>query len=363
MATVKLVNVSKRYGNVEAIKKINLHIKDGELMVLLGPTGAGKTTTLRSVAGLEHPEEGEIYIGEEKVDHLPPADRDVAFVFQNYSLYPRYTVFDNMASPLKARGMSREEIEKIVKKTATMLHITHLLHRKPEHLSGGEMQRVALGRALVRSPHIFLMDEPLTNLDAKLREEMRAELKRLQSDIGATFFYATPDQAEALSMADRIAVLKEGEIQQVGTPSEVYNHPSTMFIAGFLGSPGMNFLPCRLEQKRGGILDVGPGKFKITLTPAKLKQIEEILPSELIFGIRPEDILVSKEKQSGFIESEMDVMELMGSWAIVSLKLGEYYLKVRTEADFEATPEEKIWIKLDEERIHLFDKKSERAIF
>lgn len=328
-------------------------------MVLLGPTGAGKTTTLRSVAGLEQPEEGEIYIGEKKVNHLPPADRDVAFVFQNYSLYPRYTVFENLASPLRARGMNQIEIEKIVKKTASMLHIVPLLHRKPEHLSGGEMQRVALGRALVRSPNVFLMDEPLTNLDAKLREEMRAELKRLQTDIGATFFYATPDQAEALSMADRIAILKAGEIQQIDTPFRVYNHPATMFIADFLGSPGMNFLPCQLEKDNR--LDVGPGKFSISLPPEKLK--DKILPSQLILGIRPEDIQVSKEKKPGFIEAIIDVIELMGSWTITSIKVKGHYLKARTDADFEAKVEEKIWIKLDENQIHLFDKESGKAFF
>jgi len=363
MATVRLVNVTKRYGSLEAIKKINLHIKDGELLVLLGPTGAGKTTTLRSVAGLERPEEGEIYIGEEKVNDLPPADRDVAFVFQNYSLYPRYTVFENMASPLKARGMVKQDIDKIVKRTADMLHITHLLNRKPEHLSGGEMQRVALGRALVRKPQVFLMDEPLTNLDAKLREEMRTEIKRLQTDIGATFFYATPDQAEALSMGDRIAVLKNGKIQQIGVPREVYNHPLNMFVAGFLGSPGMNFLPCEFEKEGGGKLNVGPGGFKVSLTPEKLKKIEESLASEFIFGIRCEDILISKQKKPGYIRAEMDVVELMGSWSIVSLKLGKHFIKIRTDADFDAKHGEAIWVKLDEKKIHLFDKKTEEAIF
>ncbi len=363
MASVRLVNVTKRYGELEAIKKINLYIKDGELLVLLGPTGAGKTTTLRSVAGLEKPEEGEIYIGEEKVNDLPPADRDVAFVFQNYSLYPRYTVFENMASPLRARGMGREEIDKIVKRTAKMLHISHLLHRKPEHLSGGEMQRVALGRALVRKPRVFLMDEPLTNLDAKLREEMRAEIKRLQTDIGATFFYATPDQAEALSMADRIAVLKDGEIQQIGAPREIYNNPLNMFVATFLGSPGMNLLPCELEMENNGRLNVGPGKFKISLSEDKLKRIKESSASEFIFGIRCEDISISKQKSPGYVQAKMDVMELMGSWSIISLKLGKYFVKVRTDADFEAKQGDTVWIKPDERRIHLFDKNTEKAIF
>ncbi|MCD6256810.1 ABC transporter ATP-binding protein [Candidatus Aerophobetes bacterium] len=360
MASVKLVNVTKRYGNLEAIKKINLDIKDGELMVLLGPTGAGKTTTLRSVAGLEHPEEGEIYIGDEKVNGLSPADRDVAFVFQNYSLYPRYTVFENMASPLKARGMDKDRIEKIVKRTADMLHIAHLLQRKPEHLSGGEMQRVALGRALVREPRVFLMDEPLTNLDAKLREEMRGELKRLKSDIGATFFYATPDQAEALSMADRIAVLKNGKIQQVDTPLNIYNHPSNMFIADFLGSPGMNFLPCKIE---GRILNIGPGNFKLPLSAKSLRKVEDVSPAEVVFGIRLEDIFISKERQTDWFPAQVDVVELMGSWNIVSLRLGENYIKTRANMDFEAASGDKVWIRLNEKRIHLFDKESERIIF
>lgn len=363
MATVRLKNVTKRYGELEAIKRINLHIKEGELLVLLGPTGAGKTTTLRSVAGLEKPEEGEIYIDEEKVNEFPPADRDVAFVFQNYSLYPRYTVFENMASPLRARGMREEEIEKIVKRTAVMLRISHLLQRRPEHLSGGEMQRVALGRALVREPRVFLMDEPLTNLDAKLREEMRAELKKLQSDIGATFFYATPDQAEALSMADRIAVLKEGEIQQIGNPREVYNYPLNMFIADFLGSPGMNFLPCRIRKNDGILLDVGPGEFQVPVNSEQLNRIEDFAASELVFGIRCENIAVSGQQLPGHIPAKMDVMELMGSWSIVSVQLGKHYIKIRADADFEAQPGETVWIKPEEKKTHLFDKETEKVIF
>ena len=361
MANLRLVNLSKRFEDVQAIKGLNLEIEDGELMVLLGPTGAGKTTTLRSVAGLEHPEEGKIFINEVKVNELPPAERDVAFVFQNYSLYPRYSVFENMASPLRARRMPNDQIQRIVKQTAVVLHIDHLLDRRPVNLSGGEMQRVTIGRALVRQPKIFLMDEPLSNLDAKLREGMRTELKRLQKDIKATFFYVTPDQAEALSMADRIAVLRQGEIQQVGIPSEIYNHPRNMFIAEFVGSPGMNFVDCVYEEK--STLNIGPNLFTLGIPDHRRDKItEEATNSELIFGIRPEDISLSKEKRANYIEAQMDVMESMGSLNIVSLKLGGHVLKVKTPPDFEARPGDPLWVDFDQEKIHIFDKTTQRAI-
>ena len=361
MANLRLVNLGKRFEDVQAIKGLNLEIEDSELMVMLGPTGAGKTTTLRSVAGLEHPEEGEIFIDEVKVNELPPAERDVAFVFQNYSLYPRYSVFENMASPLRARGMPNDEIQRIVKQIAVVLHIDHLLDRRPINLSGGEMQRVAIGRALVRKPKIFLMDEPLSNLDAKLREEMRTELKRLQKDIKATFFYVTPDQAEALSMADRIAVLRQGEIQQVDIPSEIYNHPRNMFIADFVGSPGMNFVDCLYEKKN--MLNIGPNLFTLAIPESQRDKItEEATNSELVFGIRPEDISLSKEKRANYIEARMDVMESMGSINIVSLKLGGYVLKAKTDPDFEVRPGDALWADFDKEKIHIFDKTTQRAI-
>jgi multiple sugar transport system ATP-binding protein len=361
MANLRLVNLSKRFEDVQAIKGLNLEIEDGELMVLLGPTGAGKTTTLRSVAGLEHPEEGEIFIDEVKVNEFPPAERDVAFVFQNYSLYPRYSVFENMASPLRARGIPNDEIQKIVKQTAVVLHIDHLLDRKPVNLSGGEMQRVAMGRALVRQPKIFLMDEPLSNLDAKLREEMRTELKRLQKDIKATFFYVTPDQTEALSMADRIAVLHQGKIQQAGNPSEIYNHPRNMFIAEFVGSPGMNFIDCLYEKKNR--LNIGPNLFALGIPDHwRNKIIQEATNSELVFGIRAEDISLSKEKRANYIRAEMDVMESMGSLNIVSLKLGGYILKAKTDPDFEARPGEPLWVDFEKKKIHIFDKTTQTTI-
>ena len=361
MANLRLVNLSKRFEDVQAIRGLNLEIEDGELMVLLGPTGAGKTTTLRSIAGLEHPEEGEIFINQVKVNELPPAERDVAFVFQNYSLYPRYSVFENMASPLRARGIPNNEIQRIVKQTAVVLHIDHLLDRKPVNLSGGEMQRVAMGRALVRQPKMFLMDEPLSNLDAKLREEMRTELKRLQKDIRATFFYVTPDQAEALSMADRVAVLRQGKIEQVGIPSEIYNHPRNTFIAEFVGSPGMNFLDCVYEKKN--TLNIGPNLFTLGVPESWGNKItEEATNSELVFGIRPEDISLIKEKRANYIRAEMDIMESMGSLNIVSLKLGGYILKAKIHPDFEARPGEPLWVDFEKKKIHIFDKITQRAI-
>src|ERR1051326_8138801 len=250
MALVQLHNITKRYDSLTAIDNLSLEVKDKEFVVFLGPSGCGKTTTLRSVAGLEHPEEGDILIDGVRVNHLSPADRDIAMVFQFYALYPHLSVYDNLAFPLRAVKMAKSDLDQRVREVAKVLHVEHLLARRPGKLSGGEMQRVAIGRAMVRRPKLFLMDEPLTNLDAKLRAEMRAELKRLQNDIGATTVYVTHDQLEAMSMGDRIAVMSQGVLQQMGTPSDVYDHPKNLFVAGFIGSPAMNFLPCRLRDDR-----------------------------------------------------------------------------------------------------------------
>jgi multiple sugar transport system ATP-binding protein len=237
MAHVQLNNITKRYENLTAINNLSLEVKDKEFVVFLGPSGCGKTTTLRSIAGLEHPEEGQILIDGKQVNNLSPADRDIAMVFQFYALYPHMTVFDNMAFPMRAVRTPKEEIDRRVRDVAKVLHVEHLLQRRPAKLSGGEMQRVAIGRAMVRRPKVFLMDEPLTNLDAKLRSEMRAELKRLQNDIGATTVYVTHDQLEAMSMGDRIAVMSQGVLQQMGSPGDVYDHPKNLFVAGFSEAP------------------------------------------------------------------------------------------------------------------------------
>jgi len=364
MATVRLEGVSKSYGDIQAVKNVSLEIKHGEFLVLLGPTGAGKTTTLRTVAGLEQPESGKIYFDEICINNLTPAERDVAFVFQNRALYPRYTVFDNIASPLKARNVERAVIEHKVKEVTEILQIAHLLERKPGQLSGGEMQRVALGRAMVREPNLFLLDEPFSDLDAKLRENMRTELKRLQSDFGATFFYATPDQAEALSMADRIVVLRGGEILQVGTPDQIYSQPANIFVADFVGSPGMNFVPCVFMMIDEQVyLDVGPSLFEIELLDEHRESMKNYADGQkLTFGVRAEDIVISGEPKHNWIEAQVYVIETLGANNIVDVEIGKYILKVKTEPNFEPQIGEKVWINFKRNKLHVFDE-NDFAIF
>ncbi|HIE29898.1 TPA: ABC transporter ATP-binding protein, partial [Candidatus Poribacteria bacterium] len=275
MAEIKLENLTKRFGDVVAINDINLEVKDHEFMIILGPTGAGKTTTLRCIAGLEKPDEGEIYIDGQLVNDLTPAQRDVAFVFQEHILYPHLTVYENLAFPLKPRRMSKEEIDKIVRQVAATLHIEHLLERNPNTLSGGETQRVGLGRAMVRHPRLFLMDEPLTNLDAKLRSEMRAELKWRHQQLGITTLYVTHDQVEAMSMADRVAVLNEGVLQQIGSPMDIYNRPANIFVAGFVGNPKMNLLNCTFEEKDKAFLKVEFTDVNIYISNHQKREIKE----------------------------------------------------------------------------------------
>src|SRR6476660_6319114 len=268
MAEIRINHITKRFGDFVALHELDLTIRDGEFLVLLGPSGCGKTTTLRSVAGLERQTSGDIFIGDTLVNNLPPGDRDIAMVFQFYALYPHFSAFDNIAFPLRTQRTPQAEIEERVRAVARTLRIEHLLRRRPKQLSGGEQQRVALGRAMVRRPRVFLMDEPLTNLDAKLRSEMRAEVKRLQKDLNATTIYVTHDQIEAMSMGDRIAVMKQGGIEQVGTPDEVYNHPKSRFVAGFVGSPAMNILPAEYSDGANPTLTVAEGAFTLPVLPA-----------------------------------------------------------------------------------------------
>ncbi|HID57075.1 TPA: ABC transporter ATP-binding protein [Candidatus Poribacteria bacterium] len=356
MAEVRLEGISKRFGRVQAVKDLSIEVESGRFTILLGPTGAGKTTTLRITAGLESPDEGEIYLDGRRITDLPPQRRDMAFVFQNLALYPRYTVFDNIASPLRVRGMSRGEIEARVKRVADILHISHLLDRKPAQLSGGEKQRVALGRAMVREPNLFLLDEPISALDAKLREEMRTELKRLQGDFGATFLYATPDQAEAMSMADRIAVINKGEIIQIGTPEQIYNSPANTFVADFVGSPGMNLLPCEVKSVEGGIyLDVGPSAFMIPLSPERTKSIGCSAGASLTFGVRPEDILIDPASGEESIVGRVYLVETLGGYNIIEVKVGGKLLTVKAESSVEPLIGQEIRIGFKSEKIHLFD--------
>lgn len=294
MSSLEFKNVTKRFKNVTAIDRINFRIEHGEFVVMLGPTGAGKTTTLKVAAGIYHPEEGEVYLDDHPVTHVHPALRDVAFVFQNYILYPNMTVEENLAFPLKSRlrNIDEEKIDETVKRVAKLLHIEHLLHRTTERLSGGEQQRVALGRALVRKPRIFLMDEPLSNLDAKLREEMRTELKRIHREIGETFFFVTHDYVEAFSMADRIIILNHGKIEQIGTPDEIYTNPSSLFVANFVSSPPLNYFTIKKES---GVFVVDEEGCESLTCNIKADTLQD--GKRYIFSFRPENLASSLKKK------------------------------------------------------------------
>jgi multiple sugar transport system ATP-binding protein len=378
MAHVQLHNITKRYDSLTAIDNLSLEVKDQEFVVFLGPSGCGKTTTLRSIAGLEHPEEGEILIDGKRVNNLSPADRDIAMVFQFYALYPHMTVYDNMAFPMRAVRTPKEEIDRRVRDVAKILHVEHLLHRRPGKLSGGEMQRVAIGRAMVRRPKVFLMDEPLTNLDAKLRSEMRAELKRLQNDIGATTVYVTHDQLEAMSMGDRIAVMNQGILQQMGSPGEVYDHPRNLFVAGFIGSPAMNFIPCRLLPDRAGLEFLAPASAAELPIGTTNGQSSVLLPltegtrqrlaeqqgvGDLVLGVRPEDIELSRTEKPEFLRAEVYVVEPLGSENIIDLRLAGHVFKARTAPTFTAGIGEPMWARIDQNRMHLFDAATTEALF
>lgn len=374
MATVKLENVTKRFGDLIALNDISLDVKDEEFFVLLGQTGAGKTTTLRCIAGLDKPEEGSIYLDDVCVNDKSPAERDVAFVFQSHILYPHLTVYENMAFPLHPRKLSVEEIDRRVKDIARMLHIEHLLMRNPNQLSGGETQRVGLGRAMVRRPQVFLMDEPISNLDAKLRTEMRVEIRWRQRELGTTTFYVTHDQVEAMSMADRIAVLDSGVIQQLGTPSDIYNHPANLFVAGFIGSPSMNCIPCKILSDNGnlklGLMGNGKDSFHFDIKDPRISNtiVNSNSTEGFVFGAHPEDVLVSHQTLENSFEAEVYSIEPLGAETIVEITLGtdsegsHTILKSRTTPNFEAEIGQHLYVSFVPERIHLFDKVSGDAL-
>ncbi len=360
MAKLTIRNLTKRFGKITAVSNLSLQAKSGAITVLLGPSGAGKTTTLRCVAGLERPDGGEIIIGETPVNDLPPQKRDVALVFQNFSLYPRYTVFENIASPLRIRNFSNAEIEQKVKEVAQMLRIDHLLERKPTHISGGEMQRVAIARALVRNPRLFLLDEPLTNLDAKIRESMRTELKRLQAETEATFFYATPDQSEALSIGDEIAVIQHGHLLQVGTPAEIYQRPENVFVADFVGSPPMNFLPA--EIKGENTLEVGPGIFSLNLDQENASSLKKATSNKVILGIRPEHIELSPNEGEGGYPASLEVVEPLGTYQVYTLRIDRCTIRMRSAEKLPYQPGAKLYFRFDVRKIHLFEPQTEKRI-
>ncbi|MBN1837190.1 MAG: ABC transporter ATP-binding protein [Spirochaetales bacterium] len=364
MAQVKLTSITKTFGSVTALDNIDLEVKDKEFFVLLGPTGAGKTTMLRLVAGLEKPDKGDVLLDGESVAHLIPAMRDVAFVFQYYTLYPTYTVRQNLEFPLrsKLRNYPQEEIDQRVAEAARVLHIERLLDRDTTTLSGGEMQRVAIGRAIVRTPRVFLMDEPLSNLDAKLREEMRAELAHLHHDLGSTFFYVTHDQVEAMTMGDRIGVLNLGVIQQVGTPEQIYNRPQNTFVAKFVGSPAINLLEGEIE---GDTLRIGRESVACTLSAEQRAALQAAGSKRAILGIRPEDIEVSRSEAKGacnVFECTIYFKQSMGAEDILNLRLGEVVLRAVAPPSLRTKVGEVVYVSLNMDRAHLFDPETEKRI-
>ncbi|KTR05717.1 glycerol-3-phosphate ABC transporter ATP-binding protein [Aureimonas ureilytica] len=353
MASVSLRRLGKSYGGTQVVKGIDLDIADGELVVLVGPSGCGKSTTLRMVAGLESVTSGEVRIGDQVVNALPPRERDIAMVFQDYALYPHKTVRENMGFSLKVRGIKGAEADKRIQDAAEMLGIAHLLDRRPGQLSGGQRQRVAMGRAIVRRPQLFLFDEPLSNLDAKLRGEVRTEIKRLHQTIGTTILYVTHDQVEAMTLADRIVILRGGEIEQVGTPDEVYNYPSSVFVGGFIGSPAMNFARARIEG--GRLLFSGGHALPLALARAGDEG------REIIVGIRPEHFGPAQDG-AATLEVGAEVVEPLGSDTLVHFALGGARLTARMPPAFRADAGQKFHVGVDSTKIHLFDAASEKAI-
>jgi multiple sugar transport system ATP-binding protein len=365
LAKVILKNVWKIFEkDVVAAKDINLEVADREFMVLVGPSGCGKSTTLRMVAGLEEITRGEIYIGDRLVNDVLPKDRDIAMVFQNYALYPHMTVFDNMAFGLKLRKFPKAEIRERVHEAAQILGITELLERKPKALSGGQRQRVAVGRAIVRRPAVFLFDEPLSNLDAKLRVQMRTEISRLHHQIQATMIYVTHDQVEAMTMGDRITVMRDGIIQQVNTPLALYNQPANLFVAGFIGSPAMNFLQGRLE-KNGGIVFAGEGG-RLPLADADSGRLTPHVGKEIFLGIRPEDIHAPAYMPAGAkgipIDTEVDVIEPMGNELFLYVKLASKPFVARVDPRQSAKVGQKLPLMLDVSKAHFFDAQTQEQL-
>ena len=355
MASISFKNIKKSFGRIPVIKQLSIDIKDGEFFTFVGPSGCGKSTILNMIAGLEEITEGAITFDGRMVNDLTPKERDVAMVFQSYALYPHMTVYDNIGFPLKMKKAKRDRIDTEVKRISLMLGIDHLLMRKPRELSGGQRQRVALGRAIIRKPRVFLLDEPLSNLDARLRVEMRGELKKLHNELNITTIYVTHDQAEAMSMSDRIAVLSDGEIQQCGTPREIYLTPENTMVAGFVGSPPMNFIPATLRR----------------LNPVEVEFNEQIISppvdgspegKDLILGVRPEDISVTSSRKDGSIEAVISIVESAGAFNWVDIKWGNAVIKGVSDIDEGLTPGNRCFINFMEDKVILFDRKTSRRI-
>ena len=367
MASISCRHVKKVYpGNVTAVPDFSLEIADKEFIVFVGPSGCGKSTTLRMIAGLEEISGGEMYIGDRLINDVPPKDRDIAMVFQNYALYPHMTVYKNMAFGLELRKMPKDEIDKRVREAAKILEIEHLLDRKPKALSGGQRQRVALGRAMVRNPAVFLLDEPLSNLDAKLRVQMRIEIAKLHQRLGTTIIYVTHDQTEAMTLGTRIVVMKDGVIQQVDTPQNLYEKPQNLFVAGFMGSPQMNFLDA-VVRINGTAVTLEVAGQSIPLPPAKAKKLIDggYNGKTVVMGIRPEDVYDSEmfiETAKCVFSSTIKVYELLGAEVFLYFDLGEFPMTARVDPRSNARPGDTVRFAFDVEKIHVFDKETEQVI-
>jgi multiple sugar transport system ATP-binding protein len=363
MAQVTMRGLNKKYDEVHAVKDVNLDIRDKEFVVLVGPSGCGKTTTLRMVAGLESITSGRVLIDDTVVNDLAPMDRDIAMVFQNYALYPHMSVYDNMAFGLKMRKFDKPEIQKRVHEAAEILGIHEYLRRKPRQLSGGQRQRVALGRAIVRHPRVFLFDEPLSNLDAKLRVQMRVELKKLHERLGTTAIYVTHDQVEAMTLGDRVVVMRDGWVQQVGDPMELYNEPANRFVAGFIGSPAMNFANVRIAAENGGLWALGDG-IRLKVPGPLQERVGPHAGKEVTFGIRPEDLLVASEADPAeqTLEATVEVIERLGSEILLDIAVGPNNMVAAVEPTVAARVHDNMRFAINPRRVHFFDNQTEAAI-
>jgi len=360
MAAVEFKNIDKIYsGNTQVVKNFNLKIEDGEFIVFLGPSGCGKSTTLRMLAGLEEISAGEIIIGNDVINDIEPKDRNIAMVFQSYALYPHMTVYENIAFTLKLSGLSKQQIRDKIRPITDMLQLTPLLDRKPRALSGGQRQRVAMGRAMVRTPEVFLFDEPLSNLDAKLRNSMRREIKRLHNKLQKTTIYVTHDQVEAMTLADRIVILRDGFIEQVGTPEEIYQAPANEFVAGFIGSPTMNLIQGKIKKSGEGYIELEGQRL-----PLPVKDITVLEDQNVLVGIRPCDIHLTAEllEYPFTIKVKVQTCELLGASIHIETKLGEYTLTVETPSSDLIEEGQLIDLYIDKSKIHIFDSKSGDAI-
>jgi multiple sugar transport system ATP-binding protein len=366
MARIQFKEMTKQWGEVIGVDNLTLDVPDKEFLVLVGPSGCGKSTALRCLAGLEEISGGEIWIGDRMVNNTPPKDRDIAMVFQSYALYPHMTVYENMAFGLRLRKTPKNEIERRVQEAAKILQITQLLDRKPKAMSGGQRQRVAMGRAIVRDPAVFLFDEPLSNLDAKLRVETRAQISKLHQRLGTTFVYVTHDQVEALTMADRICVLKRGLLQQIDTPFSLYNQPSNLFVAGFIGSPAMNFFNGSITGDINEMY-VDSGAIRLRLPKYQVEQLgQKSIGQRVVFGVRPEDIHHPQYKPAQFneqlVEAMVDVTELMGNEIFVYLQAGNQSFTARVDPRSRVRPGDKVKMAFNRDKIHIFDQETETAI-